>query len=125
MTGWHIGIGYNGNAPYNTEEEMWEVLKSETRDLCNKPQEIIAEARKLNAPETCERGCCHLDTYADNYANQFKTYGHPITIIESDQQVMQLASAADDIKLAVRRAFVRCLLTRMHSKGIDINITVV
>jgi len=37
---------------------------------------------------------------------------------------MQLASAADDIKLSVRRAFVRRLLSRMHGYGIDININV-
>jgi hypothetical protein len=124
MTGYHIEIGYNGGGSDNDENKRWEILKRETRNLSDHPEEIIAETRRLGAPETCERGCCHLDTYADNYKDPFHTSGHPITIIEEARQIMQLAGAADTIKFSVRRAFVRCLLERMHKNGIEININV-
>ncbi len=124
MTGYHIEIGYNGGGSNETEKERWEILKKEARNIADNPKAIITEARRLGAPEMCEEGCCHLDTYADNYADPFGSYGHPITIIEEDQQIMQLASAADSIKYCVRRAYVRLLIEIMHKHGIEVNLTV-
>ncbi len=65
-----------------------------------------------------------MDTYADNYAEPFESSGHPITIIEENQQIMQLASAASAIKYHVRRAYVRLLIEAMHKHEIEINLTV-
>ena len=131
MTGYHISLGYNGaiHNGYDTYDEMWEVLKRKTREICDRPQAIIAETRSLgNAPETCDDGCCNLDTYADFYAKSFSAYGHPITIIESgeeeNRQIMQLASTGDDIKYCVRRAFVRLLIEAMHKEKIEVSVSV-
>ena len=126
MTGYHIEIGYNGGSKCSRRswEEMWEILKQKTRLVCDDPQRIIAEARRLGSPETCSRGCCDLDTYADNYAEPFDGYGHPITILEDEQQVMQLASTNDPIKYHVRRAFVRLLIEEMHREKIEVCLTV-
>ena len=80
MTGYHISLGYNG-ATRTDYDAMWEILKQRAREVCDNPQAIVAEARRLGAPESCTRGCCHLDTYADNYAEPFEAFGHPVTII--------------------------------------------
>lgn len=126
MTGYHITIGYNGATNSFSYDEMWEILKETTRKICDSPQSIIAEARRLNAPESCSQGCCSLDTYADNYVDSFETYGHPISIIDDgeNRQVMQLASTDDDIKYHVRRAFVRLLIQEMHKRKIEVNLNV-
>jgi len=127
MTGYHIEIGYNGAINNGLSyEEMWEELKKTARKIANNPVAIIAAARQLGAPETCENGCCHLDNYADNYALPFDTPGHPISIIEDgdNQQIMQLASTDDEIKYHVRRAYVRLLIEAMHQKKIEVNLTV-
>lgn len=128
MTGYHIRIGYNG-ATRTDYDNMWEILKTEARAAADDPRAIIAEARRLGAPESCKRGCCHLDTYADNYAEPFGSYGHPITIIEDEKeererQIMQLASTDDPIKYHVRRAFVRLLIEAMHRHAIEVSLTV-
>ena len=124
MTGYHITIGYNAIPSHNN---LFEILKQKTREICDNPKTIITEARKLNAPETCSNGCCNLDGFADNYADPFETYGHPISIIEDDkdQQVMQLACAGYKLKYHVRRAFVRLLIEAMHKEEIEINVNVV
>ncbi|MBN2267761.1 MAG: hypothetical protein JW725_05500 [Candidatus Babeliaceae bacterium] len=125
MTGYHIEIGYNG-AHRTGYDSMWEELKRTAREIADHPEKIVAEARRLNAPETCDKGCCHLDTYADNYKDSFETSGHPVSIIEhgKDRQIMQLASTADEIKYHVRRAYVRLVIEEMHRKGIEVNLTV-
>lgn len=130
MTGYHIELGYNAHPPAE-ENEMWEILKQKTQEICDNPQAIITEARRLRSPETCEKGCCHLNTYADNYAEKIGSYGHPISIIEERQapffenrQIMQLASTDDPIKYHVRRAFIRLLIEAMHKEEIEVNLTV-
>ncbi|KKN05327.1 hypothetical protein LCGC14_1088480 [marine sediment metagenome] len=122
MTGYHITIGYNAGRPGN----FFEILKQKTREICDNPKAIIVEARRLNAPEVCSKGCCHLDNFADNYADSFETYGHPISIIEDgeDQQIMQLACASYRLKYHVRRAFVRLLIETMHKEEIEISVVV-
>jgi len=124
MTGYHIKIGYNRGESSKDEDKRWETLKKEARNIADNPKAIIAEARRLRSPEICERGCCHLDTYADNYAEPFDSYGHPISIIEDDRQIMQLASTDDPIKYHVRRAYVRLLIEAMHKHEIEINLIV-
>jgi len=126
MTGYHITLGYNGVACIDYDD-MWEILKQKVREICDQPRVIIAEARRLGAPEACSKGCCSLDTYADNYAESFETYGHPISIInrgEGDRQIMQLASTAGPIKYHVRRAFVRLLIEAMHREEIEVSLIV-
>ena len=132
MTGYHITIGYN-EATSTDYDEMWEILKRKTREICDNPQAIVAEARRLGAPETCTRGCCQIDTYADNYAMPFGSHGHPVSIIDENspgyisdtRQIMQLASTDDPIKYHVRRAFVRLLIEAMHREEIEVSLSVV
>lgn len=126
MTGYHIRIGYN---PLRTDyEKMWEILKAEARKVADNPEAIIAEARRLGAPENCDGGCCPLETYADNYAEPFGTSGHPISVIEPNGddagEIMQLASTDSGIKYHVRRAYVRLLIEAMHRHGIEVSLTV-
>lgn len=128
MTGYHIKLGYN---PMRTDyDEMWKILKSEARKVADDPSTIIAEARRLGAPENCEDGCCPLSSYADNYADAFGSYGHPIVIIDKggddrdDRQIMQMASTDSGIKYHVRRAYVRLLIQAMHRHGIEVSMTV-
>lgn len=124
MTGYHIEIGYNPTR--GDHDEMWRLLKQEARNIADKPAEIIVEARRLDAPESCEEGCCELEGYADNYAEPFETAGHPVSVIEDgdDRQIMQLASTDAGFKYHVRRAYVRLLIEAMHRHGIEVNLTV-
>lgn len=126
MTGYHIEIGYNG-ALRTDYDVMWEELKKTAREVADNPRCVILEAQRLGAPETCENGCCQLDTYADNYLEPFGSHGHPVSIIEQgeDRQIMQLASTDDPIKYHVRRAYIRLVIEGMHRKGIEVNLTVV
>lgn len=124
MTGYHISIGYN---PCNTDYDgMWATLKAEARKIADKPADIIDEARRLGAPETCVDGCCALGNYADCYADAFSVSGHPIKIIEDgdSRQIMQMASTAGGIKYHVRRAYARLLIEAMHKHAIEVNLTV-
>ena len=124
MTGYHITLGYNAiNTNYAAQ---WRTLKKLTRVVADNPKAIITEARRLGSPETCERGCCHLDSYANNYAEPFDSIGHPISIIEEDvdKQIMQLASTDDPIKYHVRRAYIRLLIEQCHKREIEVNLTV-
>ncbi|NQT32207.1 MAG: hypothetical protein HQ594_00865, partial [Candidatus Omnitrophica bacterium] len=92
MTGYHIQIGYNGaiRTAYEDYDAMWAELKSTAREIANNPKKIIEEARRLGASEACDKGCCKLETYADNYLAKFGGSGHPISIIEKgeDKQIM-------------------------------------
>jgi hypothetical protein len=126
MTGYHISIGYNGAINIGLDyDEMWEMLKRKTREICDNPQAIAAEARRLGAPESCSEGCCSIETFSDYYAKPFEAYGHPISIIDGDdRQIMQLASTSDAIKYHVRRAFVRLLIEAMHKEQIEVNLAV-
>ena len=85
MIGYHIEIGYSGNYKWDGAKDTipWEILKTVARKIADNPKAIIKEARRLGAPESCDGGkqCCNLDTYADNYQDDFDTPGHPITII--------------------------------------------
>lgn len=127
MTGYHIEIGYNGASYSPKEGEEWETLKQEARNIADNTKAIIAEARRLGAPETCEDGCCTLQMHAEIYAKPFDYVGHPITVIDKKkdrQQIMQLASTGERIKYHVRRAYVRLLIEAMHKHEIEVNLTV-
>ena len=124
MLAQHITIGYNTN---NSREDPWEVLKDEARKICNDPEMIEQETHRVI--DITNRIVPRLETddivqdYCSVYSKPFGSHGHPIKIIEMDQQIMQMVStSADLIKYEVRRAFVRLLLFRMHKQGIEINI---
>jgi len=126
MTGYRISIGYNGGTRSDTEE-MWEILKYTSRRIADDPTAIIAEARRCGSPENCERGCCPLDTYANNYVKPFGSEGHPIRIIdngEEDRSIKQEASTDSPIKYFVRRAYILLVIQKMHRQGIDVNLSV-
>ena len=124
MRGYHIRIGYNGGGDAEEEESRWQSLIQVARSVANNPQRIVAEARRLGAPERCTEGCCELSTFADNYANEALS---PVSIIDQDgnRQIMQLASTSDDeFKYCVRRAYVRLVIEEMHRLGIEVSLTV-
>lgn len=124
MTGYYVEIGYN---PCSVDYDgMWTTLKNEARNIADKPANIIDEARRLGAPETCDDGCCELDSYADNYAGPFGENGHPVSIIENGEhrRIAQYASSAGVIKYHVRRAYMRLLIEAMHKHAIEVNLTV-
>ena len=127
MTGYHIQIGYNAQGGH--PDDLWGDLVKTVRFVCSHPERIIAEARRLGAPEKCERGCCTLATHAAVYADPIGQDGHPVKFIDrpgepQNRQVMQLAAAADPIKYHIRRAFIRLLIAEMHKQEIEVNLTV-
>lgn len=126
MRGYHIRIGYNGGGNSAEEEFRWQSLVQSARTVADHPQRIIDEARRIGAPEQCDQGCCELATFADNYANDFSTPGHPVSIIEreDDRQIMQMASAGDELKYCVRRAYVRLVIEEMHRLNIEVSLSV-
>ncbi len=126
MTGYHFQLGYNG-ATRTDDDQMWTILKSEARRVADDPAAIIAEAKRLGSPETCDDGCCLLDAYADNYAEPFSTPGHPVKVIdqEGNIQILQMASTGSAIKYHVRRAYMRLLIEAMHRQAIEISVSVV
>ena len=127
MRGYHIRIGYNGGGGAEKEESRWQSLIRAARNVADRPQRIVDEARRLGAPEQCDQGCCELATFADNYASDFSTPGHPVSIIdqEDDRQIMQLASTGDELKYCVRRAYVRLVIEEMHRLNIEVSLSVV
>ena len=128
MTSYYVSIGYNRGAfdKYGPEYE-WEMLQSIVREICNNPDRIISEARRLGAPEVCGKGCCELSTYADNYKGKIGENGHPLfyTVMDDKNFLVQNASADDEIKFHVRRAFIRLLIDEMHKENIEVNLKVV
>jgi hypothetical protein len=128
MTSYYVSIGYNRGSftKYGNNYE-WNMLKQTARNICDNPNKIIEEARRLDSPETCTKGCCNLETYADNYKAEIGSQGHPLFFseIEDDKYLVQNASADDDIKFHVRRAFIRLLIEEMHRERIEINIKVI
>lgn len=123
MTSYILSIGY---CPERGAVGAWDELKRIVRDVCDVPNEIIAEARALGAPEQCDRGCCKLDTFADNYAGPYSSSeGHPVTVHEDgDPYIVQHASTGDHIKYCVRRAFVRLVIRECHRNKIEVNLRV-
>lgn len=117
-------MGYNGGS---NSDELWKELKAVAIEIANNPVNIVEEARRLGSPESCERGCCELDTYANNYINSFDTMGHPVSFVETGdvKELIQMASTDDDIKFHVRRAYIRLVIEAMHHRGIEVNLTVV
>lgn len=124
MRSYHIELGYNGGGTDAEEAIRWEILKREARNIADTPEAIIAEARRCGSPETCSDRCCHLNTFADNYRDPFTTRGHPISIIEDAQQIIQLACGDGSLKFHVRRAYIRLLIEAAHKHGIEVNLTV-
>ncbi len=117
MIGYYFSIGFNPD-PIGDYDEMWKILKQTTREICDNPQAIVTEARRLNAPETCPDGC------ADNYANPFDSHGHPVAIIDDGEENLIMATDTTGIKYHVCRAFMRLLIEAMHREKIEVSVDV-
>lgn len=120
MTGYHISIGYNANGSLNA----WALLMETVEEVCAAPGHIIAEVKR----ETLEWKDDELHDYVYRYKAR-DDQSITITPPEGDKngEVMQLASGGGEsrrIKEAVRRAFSRLVMLRMHKLGIEVNLTV-
>lgn len=127
MTGYHFTVGYN--AGRIDEEDAWKTLKHVTRQICDHPQMIVKEARRLTHQGSGNRFSEKaLSEYTEAYQQPFEADGHPITIFEktisTKKQIMQLASGSSKVKFYVRRAFARLLIQEMHRREVEINMFV-
>jgi hypothetical protein len=84
------------------------------------PERIVQEARRLNAPETCEEGCCTLLDMAQAYQSDDGT----LVINHQEHYILQLASGDRMLKEHVRRAFCRLVIEDMHRQGIEVCLQV-
>lgn len=125
MTGYTLTIGYMGGYSCKlSNEEAWQCLVKSTQELREQPQRLIEEARRLNAPETCDQGCCTLEGVAGTYSASF-TGGNPLVINHEKGYVAQYASGSDRaIKEHMRRAFCRIVIEEMHRVGIEVCLSV-
>lgn len=120
MTGYHISIGYNSEPAPNA----WELLVEAVDETCASPNHIINEVRR----ETLEWSADELLEFVERYkARDDQT----LTIMPPDGdrrgEVMQLAGGGGQsrlVKEAVRRAFARLVILKMHKLGIEVNFVV-
>ncbi len=121
MTGYSFSIGYLSGASYKGDtDEAWQELVKCVETLRTQPERIVTEARRLDAPEHCEHGCCTLFSLAQAYQNHDAT----LVIHHDAHTIDQYASGDRMVKEHVRRAFCRLVLEDMHRKGIEINLKV-
>ncbi len=121
MTGYTFSIGYiSGHSYKGDKDDAWLELVIVTEALKKRPDRIVAEARRLNAPEQCEQGCCTLMSLAGAYQHTDAT----IVIQHEEQTIDQYASGDRMLKEHVRRAFCRLLIEDMHRLGIEVNLKV-
>jgi hypothetical protein len=122
MTGYHISIGYNSGGPINA----WELLVEAVEEVCAAPGHITAEVKR----ETLEWKDEELHDYVYRYKardDQTLTITPPDPDDDKDGEVMQLAGGGGEgrrIKEAVRRAFSRLVILKMHKLGIEVNLVV-
>lgn len=117
MTGYHVEVGYNSK---DSKEDVWSKLRMVVYAICDKPEAIIAEAfrvERIAIPES----------YADCYRKPWKDA--TVVFYESGdkRQVIQLASGygeSRDYKEAMRRAFCRLVLEKMHQEQMEVSIYV-
>lgn len=124
MTTYYFELGYC--AQYPNDEEAWARLQELVRAICDHPERIIVEARRLGAPEHCNKGVCRLEESVDNYR---LPYGDgPVEFVEATRKtppaIRQWCSTGCDVKYAVRRAFVRLVIENAHRENIEVNLTV-
>lgn len=125
MTSYHIRLGYNAGHP--DPDEAWELLLAVVADLRADPGRIAAEARRLGAPETCEKGCCCLDELADRYRHRDDLTCKVVddaTPDGRDREVVQYSSGSPALKRDVRRAFCRLVIEEAHRRGIEVCLAV-
>lgn len=120
MTGYHLQVGYQSG---NSKADAWEALKAIVADLRTRPNELAVECARYDDFSKAD-----LMEYAELYQGDRDA---TISIIEADgdreAEVMQLASgmgASRDIKEALRRAFCRLVICRMHERGMEVNLVV-
>lgn len=130
-TGHHLSIGYQSGKSYGN---AWKALKTIVQEMCTDPGMIAAEA-----------GCFGLEpNIAFDYAEAYRAYDpeklrtpdsslvvHERTLdenkIREENDVMQMSSGGGescDIKEAMRRAFCRIVIKKMHKLGFEVNLNV-
>lgn len=125
MTGYYIESGYQSGC---SREEAWEEIKRITNYLCEHPSLIAEEALNFRAPAIAD------DETILEFALKYKERTDlTIRIIEDEvdgedrRHVVQYASGGGQsrvMKEHLRRAFCRLVLTEMHRRGMEVNITV-
>jgi hypothetical protein len=118
-TGYHITVGYNSNRVGDAvATTLLEVVKS----ICAEPKQILDNALVIE-------GAMIPEEYADSYREPWNDLTIKI-IAEKDgsPNIMQMASGGGherNHKEAMRRAFCRLVLERMHQHRMEVNINVV
>ena len=120
MTGYHIRVGYNCD---QSEEDVGATLREVVDEICETPEHIVAE---LNRVEPAIKPPPHYTAkdYADSYRKPWAD--STISVKEEDRElhVMQLAGGSGEYKHAMRRAFCRLVMNKMHKAHMNISITV-
>lgn len=122
-TGYHICLGYNSTG---NPEDKWRKLRGMACNLRFRPDVICDEIRRIRGRDATklERECA--ESFADDRQCAF-------TLIEEERDgepyrsINLMASAGNPGRTAkeeTRRAFCRCVMTEMHSRGIEVSITV-
>lgn len=123
-TEYTISLGYlSGQSTSLSYEDAWKALVAYVEQLRHQPERIVQEARRLNAPETCEQGCCTLQRMAEAYQLTEEECG-PLVINQEDQHISQLTYGDRMLKEHIRRAFSRLILEEMHRQGIEVCLNV-
>lgn len=121
MTSYTLSIGYLSGCSFKgNDDEAWQALVNCVEALKHDPDRIVAEARRLGAPEQCEHGCCTLRAYAEAYQSQDAT----LITYPDEKAIRQFASGDRTLKEHVRRAFCRLVMEDMHRQGIEVNLAV-
>ncbi len=127
-TEYNLSLGYqSGYSRQGGHDVFWQLLRGCVESLRYDPEAIVAEARRLAAPETCGKGCCTLRSVAKSYMLD-KHKGSPLVIRDPEGEdggyVLQLTTGDRKLKEHVRRAFCRLVIERMHRLGIEVNLRV-
>jgi hypothetical protein len=128
-TSYYLSVGYlSGYSFQGGPDAAWEVLKWIVERLRHEPSKLVAEARRLGAPERCARGCCDLRELAERYgAGEDLTLTVVERVDEDDapvRYIRQVASGDRMLKEHVRRAFCRLVIEEAHREGIEVDLTV-
>lgn len=116
MTSYHLEAGYNSG---HAKEDVAETLLAVAKAICAQPELILAEVKRVE-------GLVVAADFAESYREPWQDA--TIKIIQGERlQVMQLASGggeARDYKEAMRRAFCRLVIERMHREQMEVNLIV-
>lgn len=125
-TSYEFSLGYI-QASHPTYAEAWPMLCAIVRDLMTHPARVVAEARRLGAPEQCdhvhENGShCTLEQIAQGY---LLTEHNPIEFYEQSRSITQYSFGDRAFKDHIRRAFCRLVIEDAHRQGIEVNLNVI